>query len=147
MTEQRFLADLQQHEQHRGVFFELPFDPKAVFGKVRAPVTVTIRGYTFRTTIARMGGRTFIGINATHRAGARVEGGERVRVVVAEDRAPRTVEVPPDLARALAAAPAMQAAWDKLAYTCQREHVEALTTAKRAETRARRLLNLLAALA
>ena len=42
-------------------FIELPFDPKAVFGKVRAPVKVTLTGYTFRTTIAAMGGPPCVG--------------------------------------------------------------------------------------
>ncbi len=28
----------------------LTFDPKSVFGKVRAPVKVTLNGYTYRST-------------------------------------------------------------------------------------------------
>jgi hypothetical protein len=37
-------------------FVPLTFDPKAVFGKIRAPVKVTLNGYTYRSTIAAMGG-------------------------------------------------------------------------------------------
>ncbi len=37
-------------------YIPLTFDPKAVFGKTRAPVTVPLNGYTFRSTIAAMGG-------------------------------------------------------------------------------------------
>lgn len=37
-------------------FIPLTFDPKSVFGKVRAPVKVTVNGYTYRSTIAAMGG-------------------------------------------------------------------------------------------
>ena len=37
-------------------FIPLDFDPKAVFGKARAPVRVTLNGYTYRSTIAAMGG-------------------------------------------------------------------------------------------
>ena len=33
----------------------VPFDPKAAFGKVRAPVRVTLNGYSYRSTIAAMG--------------------------------------------------------------------------------------------
>ena len=36
-------------------FIPLTFDPRAVFGKVRAPVKVTLNGYTYRSTIASMG--------------------------------------------------------------------------------------------
>jgi hypothetical protein len=32
----------------------LPFDPKAVFGKMRVPVKVTLNRYTFQSTIASM---------------------------------------------------------------------------------------------
>jgi len=37
-------------------FIPLTFDPKPVFGKVRAPVKVTLNGSTYRSTIAAMGG-------------------------------------------------------------------------------------------
>ena len=37
-------------------FIPLTFDPTKVFGKVRAPVKVTLNGYTYRSTIAAMGG-------------------------------------------------------------------------------------------
>ena len=40
----------------------LPFDPKAVFGTVRAPVVVTIAGYTFRSRIVAMGGPICVGL-------------------------------------------------------------------------------------
>ena len=36
-------------------FIPVPFDPRPVFGKVRAPVEVTLNGYTYRSTIASMG--------------------------------------------------------------------------------------------
>jgi hypothetical protein len=65
----------------RGII-ELPFDPKEVFGKVRAPVKVTLNGYTFRTTIAAMGGPPCIGIRTSYREAAGLEGGEKVEVRV-----------------------------------------------------------------
>jgi hypothetical protein len=36
-------------------FIPIPFDPKPVFGKLRAPVKVSLRGHTYRSTIASMG--------------------------------------------------------------------------------------------
>lgn len=120
-------------------YFELPFDPKEVFGKVRAPVKVTINGFSFRTTVAHMGEGPFIGLNRANRAGAGVAGGERVRVRLELDTEPRVVVPPADLARALRANAAARAAWAKLSYTHRREHVEAIEEAKRPETRARRI--------
>ena len=117
----------------------VPFDPKEVFGKVRAPVTVTLNGYTYRSTIARMGGQTFIPLRKSHRVAAGVEGGSRVEVLIAADTDERVVELPADLCGALGAKSAYFEAWQKLSYTNQREAVESVLGAKKPETRTRRI--------
>ena len=117
----------------------LPFDPKAVFGTVRAPVVVTIAGYTFRSRIVAMGGPICVGLRESHRKAAGLEGGETVKVQVGLDTAPRTVAAPADLLRALKAAPGALDAWKASSYTHQREHVEAIDGAKKPETRERRV--------
>ena len=120
-------------------FIELPFDPKEAFGKVRAPVKVTVNGYTFRTTIAAMGGPPCIGIRTSYREAAGLEGGERIDVRVALDTEERVVTPPADLVKALKAAPPAWDRWRELSYTHQREHAEAVEGAKKPETRARRI--------
>ena len=95
----RFEVEITDHPPALG--FDLPFDPKQELGKVRAPVRVTINGYAFRTTVAAMGGRVFIGMNREVRAGTGVEAGERVEVELVLDEEPRTVELPAELAAAL----------------------------------------------
>jgi len=125
-------------------FIELPFDPKQVFGKVRAPVKVTLNGYTFRTTIAAMGGPPCIGIRTSYREAAGLEGGERVEVRVALDDEPRVVTPPADLVKALKATPPGWDRWRELSFTHQREHTEAVEGAKKPETRARRIANAVA---
>src|SRR5204863_7601491 len=72
----------------------------------RPPVRVTINGYTYRSTVAVMGGVYMVGVSAEHRAGAGVAGGDEVDVDLELDTAPREVEVPADLAAALDAEPA-----------------------------------------
>jgi hypothetical protein len=125
-------------------YIELPFDPKDVFGKVRAPVKVTLNGYTFRTTIAAMGGPPCIGIRTSYREAAGLEGGEKVEVLVALDDEPRVVTPPADLVKALKAAPPAWDRWGELSFTHQREHAEAVEGAKKPETRARRIANAVA---
>ena len=66
------------------------------------PVRVTVNGYAYRNTIAVMGGKYMVGVSAEHRASAGVGGGDVVDVDIELDDAPRTVEVPPELAMALA---------------------------------------------
>jgi hypothetical protein len=117
----------------------IPFDPKAVFGRVRAPVKVTINGYTFRSTIAAMGGPPFVPFRRSHREAAGLEGRETVRVRLDLDTEKREVTPPPDLVKALKAKPPAWQRWQELSYTHQREYAEAIEGAKKPETRARRL--------
>lgn len=118
---------------------DVPFDPKEAFGKVRAPVVVAIGGHEYRSTVFRMDGRTFVPLRTSHRGAAKVTAGQTVRVTLTLDDAPRTVETPADLVKALRAAK-LGSAWDALSYTHRREHVEAIKGAKKPETRERRIV-------
>jgi len=118
----------------------LTFDPKPVFGKVRAPVKVTLNGYSFRSTIAAMGGDPFVPLRASHREAAGLQGGETLEVRLELDTEKREVRPPADLVKALKAAPPAWDRWQELSYTHQREHAEAVEEAKSPETRARRIV-------
>ena len=120
-------------------FIPLTFDPKSVFGKVRAPVKVTLNGYTYRSTIAAMGGPPFIPLRRSNREAAGLEGGETLEVRLDLDTEKREVKPPADFVKALKAAPPAWGRWQEMSYTHQREYVEALADAKKPETRARRL--------
>jgi hypothetical protein len=122
-------------------YIPVPFDPKAAFGKVRAPVRVTLNGYTYRSTIASMGGTVCIPLRRSHREAAGVEGGQRLRVRIELDTEKREVEPPDDLVAALKAAPGAWDRWNEMSFTHQREHVEAIEEARKPETRARRIDN------
>jgi hypothetical protein len=108
-------------------------------GGGRPKVAVTVNGYTFRSSIARMGGEYWLGVSAERRAAADIKAGDMLDLDIELDTAPRRIEVPDDLAAALAAAPAAQAFWDGLSFSNQRWHVEQVTGAKKAETRAARV--------
>jgi uncharacterized protein (DUF1697 family) len=123
------------------------FDPRAVFGKVRAPVKVTLNGYSFRSTIASMGGTVAIPFRKSHREAAGLEGTETLTVELELDEATRDVEPPPDLVKALKAAPPAWDRWQELSFTHRREYVEAVLGAKREETRARRIASAVCAIA
>jgi hypothetical protein len=105
----------------------------------RPSVTVTLHDFSYRTTVASMGGRFLIPVSAEIRAAAGVAAGDELDVGIELDTAPRTVEVPPDLAAALAADPALEQAWATLAYTHQKEWARSVLEAKKPETRARRV--------
>jgi len=111
----------------------------ALGGGRRAPVTVTIGGRTARVRVAVMGGQNMIGLRRDVRAELGVEIGDEVTAEVTLDEAPRVVDVPPELADALAADPGAAATFDGLAYTHRKEYSAWVAQAKRPETKARRV--------
>jgi hypothetical protein len=121
-----------------GVAAPLPFDSKAAFGKVRAPVVVTLGVTTFRTTTMRYGGIDYLGFNREVRAAAGVVAGETVEIGLEPDLAPREVDLPDELEAALGRDPDARARFDALAYTHRREYATWVAEAKRDETRSRR---------
>jgi hypothetical protein len=110
-------------------------------------VVVTVNGFGFRTSIARMGDRFMLGVSAARRAEAGIAAGEVHRVEVQLDTVPREAEVPDDLAAALAANKAAKDFWDSLSYSKQSWHVLQVTGAKKAETRSARVEKSVAMLA
>jgi uncharacterized protein YdeI (YjbR/CyaY-like superfamily) len=86
-----------------------------------------------------MGSRFLVPVSAEVRNAAGVTAGDVLEVGIELDDAPRTVEVPPDLAAALAAEPAAARAWEGLSYTHQKEWARSVTDAKKPETRLRRV--------
>src|SRR5215813_68863 len=120
-------------------FIPVTFDPKEVFGKVRVPVKVTLNGYTYRSTIAAMGGPPCIPLRQSNRADAGLQGGETLEVKLELDTEKREIKPPADLVKALRAAPPAWERWSGMSYSHQREHVEAIEGAKRPETRTRRI--------
>jgi hypothetical protein len=120
-------------------FVPLTFDPKTVFGKIRAPVKVTLNGYTYRSTIAAMGGPPCVPLRRSNREAAGLDGTETLDVRLDLDTAARVVKPPPDFAKALKAAPPAWERWRMLSYSHQREYAEWITDATKPETRTRRL--------
>lgn len=103
------------------------------------PVVVTIGGRSVPLRLARMGGESLIGFSKAARAEAGVEIGDEVTVAIVAETGERTVEVPDDLATALAATPGAEAAFAALAYTHRKEFVRWVDEAKREQTRADRV--------
>ncbi|HZM38289.1 MAG TPA: YdeI/OmpD-associated family protein [Acidimicrobiales bacterium] len=136
---QQFTAEL--HPAGRGgSAFDVPHGAAAALSdSKRPPVTVTIGGHTFRTRIAVYGGQPMVGVSKANRTAAGIDFGDRFEATVALDEEPRVIEVPDDLATALAGDAEAAAAFEHLAYTHRREYVIWITEAKRPETRARRV--------
>jgi hypothetical protein len=122
------------------VGFSVPEDVVLALGKgKRPPVIVTINGYTYRSTVAPMGGGYMVGVSAENRAAAGVAGGETHDIELTLDTAPREVELPGDFAAALAGDPEARRTFDGLSPSNKGYHVSQIQGAKTDETRQRRI--------
>lgn len=119
---------------------EVPAAVVAKLGSSKKPaVRVTINGYTYRSTVASMGGRFMLPISAEVREAAGVAARDKVDVEVELDTAPREVTVPPDFARALTREPAAKRFFEGLSFSNKQRIVIAIEGAKARETRERRI--------
>lgn len=124
----------------------VPDDVVAALGTSRRPaVTVTLNGYTYRSTVAVMGGQFLVPLAKAHREAAGVAGGQKVRVTLELDTAPREVTVPADLKSALTKGNVLNA-FEGSSFTKRKEWVRAVEEAKAPETRARRVAKVVEAL-
>lgn len=135
----RFRATIQL-EGKTATGIPVPADVVEALGRgKRPPVVVTIGGHAYRSTVAAFGDVFMLPLAAEHRSAAGVAAGETVDVDVELDTAPRTVDVPDDLAVALAGATGARAAFDASSYSERRRIVLGVEGAKKPETRARRI--------
>jgi hypothetical protein len=132
---------VQQAEGRSATGLPIPPDKVAELGPgKRFKVVVTINGdYSYRSSLASMGGQFLIPLSADHRKAAGLAAGDDVDLTIELDEAPREVEVPDDLRAALDAAPAAAAAFAALSYSHQNAHVLSVTGAKAEATRQRRV--------
>jgi Bacteriocin-protection, YdeI or OmpD-Associated/Domain of unknown function (DUF1905) len=134
----KFRAYVEPPEPMRGL--EVPQEVVAALGGGKRPaVTITINGHSWKSRVAIMRGRYLLGLSNANRQAAAVVTGDEVEVEVELDAEPRVVVEPTDFARALDADPVARAAYDRLAYSRKREHVLAIESAKKPETRMRRI--------
>ena len=146
-TKTTFTTTVTQAEGVNATGLPVPAEAVAALGtKKRPPVKVTLNDYTYSSTVAAYGDVFMLPLAAEHRTAAGVQAGDAVEVTLELDSKPRTVEVPDDLAAALADAGATEA-FDLLAYSTRKEHVRQVETAKAAETRQRRIDKIVASLA
>jgi hypothetical protein len=146
MRPKKFETILQENDTASGHFIELLLHPKREFGKVRVRVKVTINRFTFRTTVFSMGGCYEIPFNKSNRLGAGVGAGDKVKVSMEMDTEPRVVETPAELAAALKKDKQAAGARGKMSYSHKREYAEAIGSAKRPETRRKRIQRTLEAI-
>ncbi|GAA2680914.1 YdeI/OmpD-associated family protein [Nonomuraea recticatena] len=141
----KFRTLVEPPEPMRGL--EVPPEVvEALGGGARPPVTITVNGHSWKSRIAILRGRHLLGLSNANRQAAGVATGEEIEVELELNTEPRVVVEPTDFARALDDDPAARTAFDRLTDSRKREHVRAIESAKKPETRRRRIEKAIAAL-
>lgn len=137
----RFDAVLQPDPTGAGTFVRVPRELNAKLGlQGRPKVQALIAGQPYRGSLMPMGDGSFgLGVLKSIQHAAGVARGDRITVELELDTAPRVIDPPDDLEKALARNKKAAAAWEKLSYTNKREMTRSLEEAKKPETRERRL--------
>ena len=141
MARARFTARLRPSGRGAGGHLvDVPDEVVAALGgRGRIPVQASFNGIPYRGSIVRMGSVMMLGVTKAIMAEAGAGPGDVLDVVVENDEAPREVEVPRELTKALKRNRAARSVWDGLSFSHRREYVGYIVEAKKEETRARRV--------
>jgi hypothetical protein len=125
--------------------------PKAVAAQLglkgMPKVNAVIAGTPYRGSLMPMGDGTYcLGVLKSIQEAAAVGYGDSITIDLELDTAPRTVELPADLGKAIARDKKATSAWEALSYTDKKEMARSLEEARKPETRERRLAAALARL-
>ena len=142
-----FVTTVTQEEGMNATGLPVPAEAVAALGRGKKPrVKVTLNGFTYLSTVAAYGDVFMLPLSQERRAAAGVQAGNRVEVTLELDEDPRNVEVPADLAEALAQVEGIRQKFDALSYTNRKEAVRQVEEAKALETRQRRIAKIVAGL-
>lgn len=146
MSKETFVTAVQQADGMNATGIPVPPQVVAALGSGKRPkVKISFNGYTYRSTVAAYGDGFMLPLSQEHREAAGVQAGDVVEVTLELDTEPRTVDVPDDLAAALAEN-SLRDAFDALAYSTRKEHVRQVESAKAEDTRQRRVAKIVASL-
>lgn len=142
-----FTATLTREPDSTATFLTVPYDIFQEYGlRGRVPVAGTLNGKLFRGSIFPYGGVHYLGVNRDLRESTGLKAGDLVDVVLDYDPEPRVVVLPADLEAALAENVQARKNWKRLAYSHQKEYVDAIEDAKKPETRRARVISTVKAL-
>jgi hypothetical protein len=124
-----------------GAYISIPFSVAEVYGtKGQVKVKAWFNGYPYRGVLANMGmGCHVIGVRKDIRQAIGKNAGDKITVELERDTEERVIIVPDDLKKMLAQSKKAQGFFNSLSYTNRKEYVLWITSAKKTETREKRL--------
>ena len=122
-------------------FIEIPFDVQKEFGAKRVKVKAKFDGIDYRGSIVSMGqGCYMIGITKSIRKEMNKEAGDKVFVEIEKDEDIREIELPMDFKMELEKNEDALKFYNSLSYSAKRKYYQWITSAKKEETRQKRIL-------
>ncbi|MEP7136938.1 MAG: YdeI/OmpD-associated family protein [Chloroflexota bacterium] len=141
MSQKQTFTAIIQNEGGGGAFVEVPFDVEAAFGSKKPKIKALIEGVPYRGTLVRMGSeKHLLLILKSIREQIGKTFGDEVKVSVELDVEERVAVIPAELKRAFQSNKEARSAFEKLSYTHQKEYVQWIEAAKKAETRQSRIV-------
>lgn len=143
---QTFVTKIHRGKNKNTAGIVVPAEIVEALGKgKKPPVKVTLNDYTYRSTVAAMGGRFMIPLSLENRNAAGLEGDEELEIRLELDTEPRNTPLPNDLKTALVKARVLDA-FERTAPSRRKEFIRQVEDAKTPETRERRIAKVVTAL-
>ncbi|SCH74178.1 MULTISPECIES: YdeI/OmpD-associated family protein [unclassified Romboutsia] len=137
----KFKAIIQNRQDKDATYIEIPFDVEKEFGSKRVKVKATFDGIKYRGSIVKMGTPCYIiGITKDIRKQISKDAGDNVFVEIEKDEEIRVVELPDDFKYALIENEFAMKFYDSLSYSSKRKYVQWIDSAKKVETREKRIV-------
>jgi len=139
---QAFLAVLENSEQKMDIaYVSIPFNVEEIYGtKGQVKVKATFDGHPYRGVIANMGSAChIIGVRKDIREAISKKVGDIIRVTIEKDTEERVVEIPAELDKLLSKNKAAKTFYESLSFTNRKEYAVWISSAKKEETKEKRL--------
>src|SRR4051812_46867029 len=144
--QKKFTAVIEKFDDGKDTaYVTIPFDVEKTYGsKGQIKIKAWFDTHPYRGVLANMGtGSHILGLRKDVRAAIKKTIGDSVDVILEKDEEERVVEIPDDLQKAFLKAKKAQAFYETLSYTNRKEYAVWITSAKKVETREKRLLETL----
>jgi hypothetical protein len=141
-TKQSFEAVLERTQEGMdAAYVEVPFNVEKLYGsKGQVKILATFDGHPYRGVLANMGtGCHILGVRKDIRLAIGKKIGEKINVTIERDTLERIVEVPDELQRLLTKNPKAKSFYESLSFTNRKEYAQWIGSAKRPETKTKRL--------
>lgn len=137
----KFEAIIQKHPDKDATYIEIPFDVEKEFSAKRVKVKANFDGIEYRGSIVRMGLPCYmIGMTKAIRNQIGKEAGDSVFVEIEKDEDIREIELPEDFKSELYNNEEAKEFYEKLSYSAKKKYYLWITSAKRLETREKRII-------